>query len=149
MNILGIAISSRFFSYSVVDERNKIHLTGIEETRRITPILNDLVMVHELQGIAVESTQFSTAKLLNKHQFRCIELLGVFEQYSRMRGLCFYKYSKQEIAIALTGSSRSPDSIIQKALMFRMGLRKIIKPINISAAVAAAYHSHNMIKKEM
>jgi Holliday junction resolvasome RuvABC endonuclease subunit len=146
MNFIGINPNHRFLAYAVMDEKNRVHAQGSADILFMTNQLDELIRIHEVQRIAVECYLFNAVKVINGYQFRTIEIIGRIEQYCLMQKISFVKYSRQEIAIAISGSSRNSDATIQRALMLRAGFRKVIKPENISSAAAAAFHAHNMYR---
>ena len=120
MNIIGVHLSSRVISFGVIDEKSRIHVKGSEDIKSLTEFFDNLVQTHEAEKIVVTTFYSGPGIMVNMKQFRIIEMTGVCEQYCRMRNIQFGKVSREELALMMTGSSRSSDTTIQKALMFKL-----------------------------
>ena len=155
MKILGIDPGTRNCGYAIV-EKNRVNVNLIEAglikikpstlNYQITELCEGLDLVfknHEINEVAMEDIFFAynPKTVLKLAQFRGAISLRILQLHGE-----FYEYTPLQVKKSVTGKAKAAKE--QVAFMVRkiLGIKKEIKPLDITDAIAVALTHANNIK---
>jgi len=153
LKILGIDPGSRNLGYALIEKTTTIRLieVGLIKIKssdfqlgllELRAGLED-ILIPEIDEVAIEDIFFAhnPKTVLKLAQFRGAISLKVLEKYEK-----FYEYTPLQIKKALTGKAKASKEQVSFMVRRLLGIKKEIKPLDITDAIAVAITHSQRIK---
>lgn len=155
MKILGIDPGTRNCGYAIV-EKNRVNVNLIEAglikikpstlNYQITELCEGLDLVfknHEINEVAMEDIFFAynPKTVLKLAQFRGAISLRILQLHGE-----FYEYTPLQVKKSVTGKAKAAKEQVAFMVKKILGIKKEIKPLDITDAIAVALTHANNIK---
>lgn len=155
MKILGIDPGTRNCGYAIV-EKNRVNVNLIEAglikikpstlNYQITELCEGLDLIfknHEINEVAMEDIFFAynPKTVLKLAQFRGAISLRILQLHGE-----FYEYTPLQVKKSVTGKAKAAKEQVAFMVKKILGIKKEIKPLDITDAIAVALTHANNIK---
>jgi len=156
LNILGIDPGSRNLGYAIVEQKqNSIKLieAGLIKIEpnslqyQLSQLIEGLDLVlrdHKIDEVAIEDIffAFNPKTVLKLAQFRGALSLRILQLHGN-----FYEYTPLQVKRALTGKAKASKEQVAFMVKNILGIKKDIKPLDITDAIAIAITHAQRAKK--
>lgn len=157
MNILGIDPGTRNMGYAIISQvGSKMSLVeaGLIKMKaedlqyqipQMAEAVEQLFKTHKIDAVAVESMFYAhnPKTVIKLAQFRGAIMLKILQEFGE-----FAEYTPLQIKKALTGKAKAAKEQVAFMVQRLLGIKKEIKPLDISDAIAVAITHAQRVKLE-
>ncbi len=155
MNILGIDPGTRNLGYAIINlEKNSLKLVeaGILKIKpldfqyQLSQLIEGIDLIfknHQIDEVAIEDIfyAYNPKTVLKLAQFRGALLLRILQIHGN-----FYEYTPLQVKRALTGKAKAKKEQVAFMVKRILGIKKEIKPLDITDAIAIAITHSQRVK---